>query len=199
MAKFEIEIRGGLPTDLSKKALLDHLTKEFTTYEYTRELVLFFRYEHDFRFKFIHDQGELVLKKKLENQANQKEWVTKIQKEDISNFIFQLVHLGYTEGLLSTGERYVFKKDNFELCLKYETPIGDFFEIEEIVDSENAVPSTEQKLAAFIEQFGLKAWNDEEYTEIKKLSLQSLKKVSLLDESGNSINKEIESFIYKAV
>ena len=93
MNNFEIELRGDLPLDLTKEQILNLISQGLGEYEFTKELVLFFRYEFDFRFKFIHEKGEFVLKKKLENQANQVEWVTKIEKEDIRNFLIQLHHL----------------------------------------------------------------------------------------------------------
>ena len=104
--------------------------------------------------------------------------------------------VGYTEGLLSTGERYVFKKDNLELCLKYNTPIGNFFEAEQIITSQNEVEIAEQNLTEIIQKFGFRAWNDDEYNQVKKKSLESLKKVSLLNDTDGTINEDIDNFIY---
>ncbi|MGA9651154.1 hypothetical protein [Pedobacter sp.] len=193
---FEVEIRGSLPQDTTKQELLVTLSEKFGDYEYTRELVIFFRYDYDMRFKYIRNAGEFVLKKKLNNESNQAEWVTRVAKNDIPNFLFQLVHLGYKEGLLSTGERYIFKKDDMEFCLKYDTPIGNFFELEKLISDEKGVPEAENQLKNLLKGFNLSSWSEKEYAEVKAKSLVALKKIELLNKPKTGINKEILQFVF---
>ena len=108
MKQIEVELRGELPNN--KNDLIQRLLAHYQSSFKSNELVIFFKYNHDFRFKIINNSAEFILKRKtIKSISNQEELITKINIEESKAFLQQLYYLGYEEGLISISKRIIFR------------------------------------------------------------------------------------------
>ncbi|MBK8245096.1 MAG: hypothetical protein IPK88_16840 [Saprospiraceae bacterium] len=192
MKQIEVELRGELPNN--KNDLIQRLLAHYQSSFKSNELVIFFKYNHDFRFKIINNSAEFILKRKtIKSISNQEELITKINIEESKAFLQQLYYLGYEEGLISISKRIIFRNLESEFCLKLDTPIGDFFEIEKVISNNESIQKTEEYLKNLLNKFGLYSWNENEYNAIRSKSLVSMVKEKLI--SNNELNPKISLFI----
>lgn len=164
----ECEVRGPITwSDFCEiKPLIE---KEFGGFKRSQEIVLFVRADNDIRLKITPENCFLVFKNKIEK----KDW-SKFEKEikfplnQLKNILIFLNNLGYKEAFVSYCDKYEVRKENLTISFKFNTQIGDFFEIEKLIDKKDNISETLEELSSLAKKFDLLLWNKEEYEKIKK-------------------------------
>jgi len=167
--RIECEVRGPITwSDFCE--IKDLIEKEFGKLKNEKELVIFIRgKDKDLRLKITSGGCFLVLKKTIHKKTNSKiEKEIKIPHLYISNVLEILNNLGYKMGLLSFSNSYKTKRGSLSIAFKFGTKIGDFFEIEEIVNSKKEVKEAFKRIMEIAKKFDLLVWDKKTYEKVRK-------------------------------
>lgn len=133
----------------------------------TPELVIFFNTFGDLRLKINKFGCMLTLKKTIDRQTHtRKESELKFALENLNEVIEFLEQINCGSGLFSYCYRYDAVRDNQTISIKFDSKIGDVFEIEELVSDNAEFTPVYKRLKEVADKYGLKPWSQEAYHKI---------------------------------
>jgi len=191
----ECELRGPI-TWSDFNDIRSSVEEKWGTLTHFIELVVFFKGEHDLRLKINNNGVELVLKKTVKKGEAKSEVVFKSGIDQLENAVALIHNLGFTEGLLSYVEKYEATKNNKSMSFKFGSQIGDFFEIEELVEDNEKVDDALDRIRKTAEQYDLLIWDAEVYQNLIKDSWKDVKPQKLVE--GDKIHSRI-SQVYSRI
>jgi len=165
----ECEIRGPITwSDFCELRSL--IEEELGKLKQERELVIFIKdQDKDLRLKVTSLDCFFVFKKTIDRKTGSKiEKEIKIPHMQLKNILATLSNLGYKRGFLSFSNNYEAKKGPFSITFKFGTKIGDFFEIEEMVNSKKEVNRAFKTILKIAKKFDLLVWDNQTYERVKE-------------------------------
>jgi len=194
--QLECELRGPITWsdffDVKKR-----LEEDFGEFVITKELAIFIKDRHDLRIKIDNKGGRFVYKQKIGINDYKKEVEIDIKDTEILKLIEILSLIGFDKALYSYIEKYEAKKNKKSFSVKFGSKIGDFFEIETLLDDEKDINHTTLEMENYIKKVGLNLWSDEVYRGLLKSSWNNEEETPMFDKKDNSFNKIIIDSIEK--
>lgn len=175
----ECEIRGCITYSdfIEIKPLIE---KDWGRFEQTPELVVFFKGGHDLRLKINKEGVILVHKKTLNKQVgSRKEIELKFKLSEINSVIEFINRFGFKKGLFSYCKRYEVRKGDYSLTIKFNTKIGDIFEIDKKISNNESSKNAYKELLNIASKYGLSVWDKETYKKIIEKSWLGAQKESI--------------------
>ena len=172
----ECEIRGCITYSdfVEIKSLIEN---DWGRFDETPELVIFFKGGHDLRLKINKDGITLVHKKTLNRKVGaRKEIELKFELNEIISVIEFIGRFGFKKGLFSYCKRYEVKKDDYSFVVKFNTKIGDIFEIDKKITDKINIKEAYKELFNFSKNYGLNVWDKETYENLIEKSWTGVKK-----------------------
>lgn len=146
-------------------------------FDETPELVIFFKGGHDLRLKINKTGIALVYKKTLNKKVGaRKEIELKFDLDEINSVIEFVKMFGFENGLFSYCKRYEVFKNDYSLVVKFNTKIGDIFEIDKKINNKNATKKTYGELLNISKKYSLNIWDKEVYEKIIEKSWSGVQK-----------------------
>lgn len=146
-------------------------------FDETPELVIFFKGGHDLRLKINKTGIALVYKKTLNKKVGaRKEIELKFDLDEINSAIEFVKMFGFENGLFSYCKRYEVFKNDYSLVVKFNTKIGDIFEIDKKINNKNATKKTYGELLNISKKYSLNIWDKEVYEKIIEKSWSGAQK-----------------------
>jgi len=136
----------------------------------TPELVVFFKTSSDLRLEISKNGCVLSVKRTVDkNKGTRQENKLLFGLSEISIVVDFLIQLGLTKGLFSYCYRYYCEtKLNRSISIKFNTKIGDLFELDEIVGKQTNLEKVRGELIKLAKTYGLNPWTQETYKKIIK-------------------------------
>ena len=134
------------------------------------ELVIFFKGAHDLRLSINKKGCTLSIKRTVDkNRGTQQENKLSFGLNEISTVVDFLIQLGLTKGLFSYCYRYYHESEsNRSISIKFNTKIGDLFELNEVIEKQINPEKVRSKLIRLAKTYGLNPWTHEIYKKIIK-------------------------------
>jgi len=189
----ECEIRGQI-TRGDFNEIKSEIENDFGKMKQGPELVIFFKGEYDLRLKFNKSGGILAWKQTVSKKTSSKKEVElKFSFDSILGVIEFLDKLGFNNGLFSYCYRFDSPRKTQQISIKFNTQIGDLFEIDEMTKERNDFDKIYKNLTKIANKYGLKPWKKEAYNSILKSSWKDVNPESLI------INGKIHFLIKKVI
>ena len=137
LKEVECKVRGCI-TRSDFNDIRHFIEKDWGRFDEGFELVIFFKKDYDLRLN-INKNGCILSAQKNIN----KRWGVKQKTEflftlnEVPKIINLLNQIGFTKGLFSLCYRYDANKSNKFISFKFDTKIGDLFELGEIINNKN--------------------------------------------------------------
>ncbi len=162
----ECEIRGCI-TKGDFNEIRPLLEQEWGKLDEGPELVVFFKGDHDVRLKVNKHGCVLGIKKTInaDEGARQENELT-FRLDEVQKVIRFLAQLGFTKGLFSYCYRYDGRRGHQSIAIKFETKIGDVFEIEEMTSMESNFAGVHARLVKIAAEYMLRPWTQKVYRRI---------------------------------
>ncbi|MDP3014934.1 MAG: glycosyltransferase [bacterium] len=170
------------------------IEKDWGRFDEGFELVIFFKKDYDLRLN-INKKGCILSAQKNIN----KRWGIKQKTEflftidEVPKIINLLNQIGFTKGLFSPCYRYDASKSNRFISFKFDTKIGDLFELGEVINNKKSFSGVYHKLLNLTHIHTLNPWAQEIYRKIIKNSWEGAEEEFLL------INNKLHPLIQKAI
>ncbi len=188
----ECEIRGPLTwSDFCE--IKQEIEKDLGRMRKTIELVIFLQGKKDLRLKINNFGLTLVLKKRIN-----KNLLAKLEQEVhfplsyLRNILTILDFFGYKKGFFSYCEKYEYLSPTISFSAKFNTKIGDYFEIEEKLIHKNKIALIQKKLVQMARKYGLLVWDEKTFEKIKSQSWQDVvPKKLIINNKPNPLIRDI--------
>lgn len=176
----ECEIRGCITRSDFNEIRID-IEKDWGKLDESPELVIFFKGENDLRLKINKNGGALVLKKTIDQESgSRRETELLFKPEDMREVVNFINQLGFKNGLFSYCHRFNASNGNKSISIKFDTKIGDLFEVDEVVNNKTNFINVRNNLIKIVARYGLNAWSNETYKKIIDDSWSGVKTETLL-------------------
>jgi len=163
----ECEVRGCI-TLSDFNDIKSEIEDEWGKFEESSELAVFFE-GRDMFLKINKNGGVLTIKETVDLKTKAKqETELKFKVDDIHGVVDFLIQSGYKEGLFSYCYRHEVKKQDSSISIKFNTKIGDIFEIDEVVNEGSDYEKIYSKLIKIAIKYGLDTWSRSAYESIVK-------------------------------
>jgi predicted adenylyl cyclase CyaB len=189
----ECELRGPITWGdfLAIKPIIEQQYGPFTR---TVELALFAKGDNDLRIKINNKRGHLILKYRTEKDKAKFEREVEIKPGDFMALLDILDRLGEKKWVVSRVDKHETKSSNFSISFKFGSKIGDFFEIEEIIEQQNNINSAINRIKDVAKRLNLTLWDNETFKRISHQSWEGIIPAPLIinEDFHPSIKKFIE-------
>lgn len=175
----ECEVRGCITYSdfIEIKSLIE---KDWGKLDETPELVIFFKDGHDLRLKINKTGIILVHKKTLDKEIGAREEIELRFKLDEINLVIEFIkRFGFENGLFSHCKRYEVKRGDYSLAVKFNTKIGDIFEIDKKISDEKRIKEAHKELVNLSTKYGLSVWDKKTYEKIIEKSWAGAQRESI--------------------
>ncbi len=134
-------------------------------------MVIFFKKDHDLRLNINKNGCILSVQKNINKRRGIKQKIEFLfTLNEVPKIINLLSRIGFTKGLFSPCYRYDANKLNKFISFKFDTKIGDLFELSEIINNKNNFNKVYYKLLNLAHTYTLNPWAQEIYEKIVKTS-----------------------------
>jgi len=189
----ECEVRGCI-TMCDFNEIKTVIEQDWGKLDESPELVIFFKNNYDLRLKINKHGCSLILKKTIDKKIGiRKEAELKFKLNQIPNAINFLNQLGNKQGLFSYCHRFNGSKNNQNISIKFNTRIGDLFEIEQMVEKKSDYKKIHCKLTKLVAKYGLKIWSQQIYQQIIEKSWKNVMPEPLL--KNNTLHPLIKKIV----
>ena len=166
----ECEIRGCITRGDFNDIKRD-IEKDFGKMSESPELVIFFKGDYDLRLMINKSGGGLIFKETVDSKNHaRRETEFKFSLDNIMGVLNFLVLLGFDKGLFSYCYRFDTNNIEQKISVKFDTKIGDLFEIEQVVDEKASFDKVQANLSRIAIKYGLTPWTLAAYNGIVKES-----------------------------
>jgi predicted adenylyl cyclase CyaB len=177
---YEVELRAKLETEEYDriKAILDEKespnNSTFTSY--------LFEEPQSLRIRVFEKSDQVLVTQKgqIEDGVARKEVEFYLNKPEVSGFLDFIAAMKYSSAAVVKTERFSYQYDDMIITLNRIPPVGDFMEVEILVDNREAIGESELRLSHVIEKFGVTKLSSEEYKKYFEQMRQS--EVKTIDE-----------------
>ena len=188
----ECELRG--PITWNNFVLLrNRVEKKWGYIDKTAELVAFAKGNRDFRLKINKYGIQLVLKYRAKKGEAKFERQITVEPKYLISLIDILSYIGETRWVLDYLDKFEAHKGKSSISFKFNSRMGDFFEIEELVSSKKEIAKAMHRIKETAAELGLELWDEKTF---KKITEQSWKNVPI---EPLVKNKSLHSLIAKAL
>lgn len=188
----ECELRG--PITWNNFVLLkDHIEKKWGYIDKTAELVMYAKGTRDFRLKINKYGIQLILKYRARKGEAKFEREINIEPKYLIPLIDILSYIGETKWVLDYIEKFEVRKDTSSISFKFDSRMGDFFEIEEMVSGKKEIPKAINRIKEIAAGLGLQLWDKEIFEKISKQSWDGIRSEPLIK------NQSLHPLITKAL
>ena len=191
----ECEIRGCI-TKGDFNDIRKVIEEDFGEMSESPELVIFFKGNYDLRLMINKNGGILILKETIDEKNHaRRETELKFSIDNLFGVINFITRLGFGDGLFSYCYRFNTNTNAIKqkISIKFDTKIGDLFEIEQVVGEKANFSKIQNDLLKIVTKYGLNAWTQEIYKQIIKNAWSDVKSEPLL------INNEFHPLIKKVI
>ncbi len=188
----ECELRGPITWSdfLTIKPIIE---QQYGSLNRTVELAIFAKGDHDLRIKISNKGTSLVLKYRARENKAKFEREIEIKNKNFLDLVDVLDKLGEKKWVFSYAEKYEMKSGNFSISFKFGSKIGDFFEIEEIVERQEDVDGAIARIKSAARKFNLTFWDSETFKCISHQSWEGVAPEPLI------INGDFHPLIKKSI
>ncbi len=196
------EVRGCI-TQSDFNEIRSSIEKDWGNLDETPELVIFFKTSSDLRLEISKKGCVLTIKRTVDkNRGTRQENKLSFSLNEISTVVDFLIQLGLTKGLFSYCYRYYHESEsNRSISIKFNTKIGDLFELSEVIEKQTNPEKIRSKLVRLAKTYGLNPWTHEIYKNIIKDSWSGVSEEPLYikGEIHPLIKKVIRELKYKRI
>ncbi len=188
----ECEIRGCI-TRGDFNDIRKDIEKDFGKMSESPELVIFFKGDYDLRLMINKSGGSLIFKETVDSKNHaRRETEFKFSLDNIVGVLNCLILLGFNKGLFSYCYRFDTNKTEQKISIKFDTKIGDLFEIEQVVDEKASFDKVQAGLSHIATKYGLIPWTQKAYKRIVKESWANVSpELLLVDNNPHFLIKRV--------
>lgn len=165
--QIECELRGPIVWN-DFLSIKEDIEQKWGTLERTVELVAFAKGENDLRIKINSRGSKLVLKYRAKDGEAKFEKEVHFKHGEVPALIEIMDHLGEKKWVFSYADKYESTRDNFSFSFKFGTQIGDFFEIEQLVQSQDEIDKAIKNIRSVADAYKLPLWDNESFDKITR-------------------------------
>ena len=188
----ECELRG--PITWNNFVLLKNcVEKKWGHIDKTSELVAFAKNKRDFRLKINKYGIQLILKYRARKGEAKFERQITIEPKYLIPLIDILSYIGETQWVLDYLDKFEAHKGKSSISFKFNSRMGDFFEIEELVSSKKEITKAIRRIKETAAKLGLELWDEKTFEKITKQSWKNVPIEPLIK------NKSLHPLVTKAL
>lgn len=170
-------------------ALRYRMEQKWKPFQYSKELVLLLDSSDDVRIKINSFDCKVIYKNNGNGKSTHK--AITIQHAEIIHIIELLDILKAQDWIVSFDEKYEVSCNNYDLTFRFNTHIGDFFEIKP--KNHNFSQNNQNEINSILTEFELKPWDNESFKILNKKAWDEVRSTHAFSEG--KLHVTIKEFI----